>query len=98
MGSVSAGVGAAIAPAATAALKLRAGGGEADKSKKTVACPNPNPKLCSSSMGLEINNSQPKIVSGENGYTLQDVPHLSDYISHLPVRISLSLSQRKDYL
>lgn len=96
MGSVSAGVGAAIAPAATAALKLRAGGGEADKSKKTVACP--NPKLCSSSMGLEINNSQPKIVSGENGYTLQDVPHLSDYISHLPVRISLSLSQRKDYL
>lgn len=106
MGSVPTGVGAAIAPAATAALKLRAGGGsgggEADGDRRlrnnTVACPNLGNGLSKlSSMGLEINNinnnnSKPKIVSGEFGYTLEDVPHLSDYISHLPVRLSLSLS------
>ena len=37
-------------------------------------------------------NSEPKIVSGEAGYVLEDVPHFTDYIPDLPVRISLSLS------
>ena len=36
------------------------------------------------SMGA-TNNSQPKIVTGEAGYVLEDVPHLSDYIPDLPV-------------
>ncbi|KAL0290953.1 UNVERIFIED_CONTAM: ATP-dependent 6-phosphofructokinase [Sesamum calycinum] len=36
-------------------------------------------------MGQE-SDSAPKIVTGEFGYTLEDVPHLSDYISHLPSR------------
>lgn len=31
-------------------------------------------------------NSKPKIVHGPGGYVLEDVPHLSDYISDLPVR------------
>ncbi|XP_027175895.1 ATP-dependent 6-phosphofructokinase 3-like [Coffea eugenioides] len=35
------------------------------------------------SMGA-TNNSQPKIVTGEAGYVLEDVPHLSDYIPDLP--------------
>ncbi|KAK4483644.1 hypothetical protein RD792_010845 [Penstemon davidsonii] len=35
-------------------------------------------------MGLEINSWKPKIVTGEFGYTLEDVPHLSDYIPNLP--------------
>ncbi|XP_073034088.1 ATP-dependent 6-phosphofructokinase 3-like [Primulina eburnea] len=35
-------------------------------------------------MGLEF-NSMPKIVNGEHGYILEDVPHLSDYIPNLPV-------------
>ncbi|XP_073278314.1 ATP-dependent 6-phosphofructokinase 3-like [Primulina huaijiensis] len=35
-------------------------------------------------MGLEC-NSMPKIVNGEYGYILEDVPHLSDYIPNLPV-------------
>ncbi|XP_073044024.1 ATP-dependent 6-phosphofructokinase 3-like [Primulina eburnea] len=35
-------------------------------------------------MGLEC-NSMPKIVTGEYGYILEDVPHLSDYIPNLPV-------------
>ena len=30
-------------------------------------------------------NTQPKIVTGENGYVLEDVPHLIDYIPDLPV-------------
>ncbi|KAL8037712.1 hypothetical protein ABFX02_11G055800 [Erythranthe guttata] len=34
-------------------------------------------------MGLE-SNSMPKIVIGDFGYTLEDVPHLSDFIPHLP--------------
>lgn len=42
-------------------------------------------------MGLE-SHSMPKIVTGDFGYTLDDVPHLSDYLPHLPVCIfSLSL-------
>ena len=40
-------------------------------------------------------NSEPKIVSGEAGYVLEDVPHFTDYIPHLPVRISLSHSHFK---
>lgn len=31
-------------------------------------------------------NSKPKIVTGSAGYVLEDVPHLTDYIPHLPVR------------
>ncbi|CAB4272478.1 unnamed protein product [Prunus armeniaca] len=30
------------------------------------------------------NNSEPKIVTGEGGYVLEDVPHLVDYIPDLP--------------
>lgn len=40
-------------------------------------------------MGSFSGNSQPKIVTGEAGYVLEDVPHLIDYIPELPV---LSLS------
>jgi hypothetical protein len=36
--------------------------------------------------------SEPKIVTGEAGYVLEDVPHLTDYIPDLPVTLSLSLS------
>lgn len=39
-------------------------------------------------MGL----TEPKVVTGPAGYVLEDVPHLSDYIPDLPVRLSLSLS------
>ncbi|KAL8254524.1 hypothetical protein R6Q59_032745 [Mikania micrantha] len=28
--------------------------------------------------------SQPKVVTGDHGYVLEDVPHLTDYIQHLP--------------
>ncbi|MFS7888605.1 putative 6-phosphofructokinase [Helianthus anomalus] len=28
--------------------------------------------------------AQPKVVRGDHGYVLEDVPHLTDYISHLP--------------
>ena len=31
-------------------------------------------------------SSKPKIVTGSAGYVLEDVPHLTDYIPHLPVR------------
>ncbi|KAM6585209.1 hypothetical protein CsatB_012211 [Cannabis sativa] len=34
-------------------------------------------------MGLLI-NSDPKIETGEAGYVLEDIPHLSDYLNHLP--------------
>jgi 6-phosphofructokinase 1 len=37
-------------------------------------------------------NSQLKIVNGDAGYVLEDVPHLTDYIPDLPVYLSLSLS------
>ncbi|KAJ0581147.1 putative 6-phosphofructokinase [Helianthus annuus] len=29
-------------------------------------------------------SSQPKVVTGDHGYILEDVPHLTDYIPHLP--------------
>ena len=32
-----------------------------------------------------INSSKAKIVHGDSGYVLEDVPHLSDYIFDLPV-------------
>lgn len=35
-------------------------------------------------------NSEPKIVTGEGGYVLEDVPHLVDYIPDLPVSLQLS--------
>ena len=34
--------------------------------------------------------SEPKIVTGEAGFVLEDVPHLSDYIALLDVTILLS--------
>ncbi|XP_042001529.1 ATP-dependent 6-phosphofructokinase 1-like [Salvia splendens] len=89
MGSMSTGVGAAIAPAATtAALKPRPPGAEADGGdhtmKKNLPCPNSGNAFSKlPSMGLEI-NSKPKILTGDFGYTLEDVPHLSDFIPHLP--------------
>ncbi|XP_015899502.2 ATP-dependent 6-phosphofructokinase 3 [Ziziphus jujuba] len=35
-------------------------------------------------MGLGAGDHQPKILTGEAGYVLEDVPHLSDYIPDLP--------------
>ncbi|KAJ8751029.1 hypothetical protein K2173_016210 [Erythroxylum novogranatense] len=35
-------------------------------------------------MGSTKDNSKPKIVNGEYGYVLEDVPHLTDYLPHLP--------------
>jgi hypothetical protein len=35
---------------------------------------------------------KPKIITGDDGYVLEDVPHFSDYIPELPVPLSLSLS------
>lgn len=35
-------------------------------------------------------NLQLKVVNGDAGYVLEDVPHLTDYIPDLPVRISFS--------
>lgn len=97
MGSVSNG-GVAIASTA-AALKLRSGSAEANgdhKFKKKVAYSNSkNGFLKLATMGLE-SNSMPKIVTGDFGYTLEDVPHLSDYIPDLPVRI-ISLSMYIHY-
>ncbi|MFS7907556.1 putative 6-phosphofructokinase [Helianthus anomalus] len=31
--------------------------------------------------------SQPKIVTGNHGYILDDVPHLADYIPDLPIQV-----------
>lgn len=31
-----------------------------------------------------LNHQRPKIVEGGSGFVLEDVPHLSDYLSHLP--------------
>lgn len=36
-------------------------------------------------MGPPPTVSQPKVVTGEHGYVLEDVPHLIDYIPNLPV-------------
>lgn len=43
-------------------------------------------------MGFAV-NSQPKMVTGNAGYVLEDVPHLSDYIPDLPVRINTCYHQ-----
>ncbi|KAL2553725.1 ATP-dependent 6-phosphofructokinase 3 [Forsythia ovata] len=43
-----------------------------------------NPRNGFVSMGGLLNNLKPKIVSGDFGYILEDVPHMSDYIHHLP--------------
>lgn len=41
-------------------------------------------------MGMECSqNSQMKIVKGDAGYVLEDVPHLTDYIPDLPVTLFL---------
>ena len=55
---------------------------------------NPIPRHRNNYKGTLANsvNCEPKIVSGEAGYVLEDVPHFTDYIPDLPVRISLSLS------
>lgn len=36
-------------------------------------------------MGTEEKNTQMKVETGEYGYVLEDVPHLTDYIDDLPV-------------
>lgn len=36
--------------------------------------------------GNNVDSSKAKIVHGDAGYVLEDVPHFSDYISDLPVR------------
>jgi hypothetical protein len=41
-----------------------------------------------------LSYSEPKIVTGDAGYVLEDVPHFTDYIPDLPVTLSLSLSLR----
>ncbi|KAG6411273.1 hypothetical protein SASPL_129351 [Salvia splendens] len=103
MGSMSTGVGAAIAPAATtAALKPRPPGAEADGGdhtmKKNLPCPNSGNAFSKlPSMGLEI-NSKPKILTGDFGYTLEDVPHLSDFIPHLPKWYDMTLLSGLDCL
>ena len=43
-------------------------------------------------MASNDGDSQMKMVHGEFGYILEDVPHFTDYIPHLPVFHSLSLS------
>lgn len=40
-------------------------------------------------MASSESDSQLKIVHGEAGYILEDVPHLSDYVSNLPVSLSI---------
>ncbi|XP_051113656.1 ATP-dependent 6-phosphofructokinase 6-like [Andrographis paniculata] len=62
--------GGAASPAAV--LKLSSGGGGDHEVRNKVAFPNPS------------KNSMAKIVTGEFGYTLEDVPHLSDYLPDLP--------------
>ncbi|KAF8400915.1 hypothetical protein HHK36_014218 [Tetracentron sinense] len=44
---------------------------------------NSNPRSSRGAMGFS-SKSQPKIVTGDAGYVLEDVPHLSDYIPDLP--------------
>lgn len=53
-----------------------------------------------SSMGEAPNSQQQKqkIVTGDGGYVLEDVPHLSDYIPNLPVILSLSLKSFSIYV
>lgn len=36
-----------------------------------------------------LSYSEPKIVTGDSGYVLEDVPHFTDYIPDLPVTLSL---------
>lgn len=42
-------------------------------------------------MASSESNSQMKVVHGDAGYILEDVPHLSDYVPNLPVFFSLFL-------
>lgn len=42
-------------------------------------------------------NSKPKIVNGDYGYVLEDVPHLTDYIPGLPVRFSIPVYNNRTY-
>lgn len=37
-------------------------------------------------MGSSNSDYKAKVVSGDAGYVLEDVPHFSDYIPDLPVR------------
>lgn len=68
-------------------MKPRPGSAEADGDHKLTKKVS-SPDLVSgirklSIMGLE-SNSKPKIINGEFGFTLEDVPHLSDYLPDLP--------------
>lgn len=42
-------------------------------------------------MASSESSSQMKIVNGDAGYVLEDVPHLSDYVPDLPVFLFFSL-------
>jgi hypothetical protein len=44
-----------------------------------------------------LSYSEPKIVTGDAGYVLEDVPHFTDYIPDLPVTLSLSLSLSESF-
>ena len=43
-----------------------------------------NNKVKNPIMGIPA-ASEPKVVTGDHGYVLEDVPHLADYIPNLPV-------------
>ena len=38
----------------------------------------------------ENSQTNMKVIQGEAGYVLEDVPHLTDYLPDLPVSVSLS--------
>ncbi|XP_051132109.1 ATP-dependent 6-phosphofructokinase 6-like [Andrographis paniculata] len=78
MGSLSDPVGGGAVNAAV--LKEYAAAGDYHKSlKRDDRCPNSR---------TEVASSKPKIVAGEFGYLLEDVPHLSDYIPDLPIYLN----------
>ncbi|KAM5579215.1 ATP-dependent 6-phosphofructokinase 6-like [Rosa sericea] len=59
-----------------------------DHPRRFSTTPNSTPRYNNynnSNGTMEISaNSQPKIITGDAGYVLEDVPHLSDYIPDLP--------------
>lgn len=69
-------------PSPVSAIKLRAL--DRCNSKLLSSCSNSkNGTVVQLPMGT-AGNSQPKIITGEAGYVLEDVPHLTDYLPDLP--------------
>lgn len=69
-------------PSPVSAIKLR--GLDRSNSKLLSSCSNSkNGTVVQLPMGT-AGNSQPKIITGEAGYVLEDVPHLTDYLPDLP--------------